>query len=52
MSDLSLLALYILKEQTPAAANKANGDVDGDGDLTITDLSRIKQFVSHKIDKI
>lgn len=52
MSDLSLLALYILKEQTPAAANKANGDVDGDGNLTITDLSRIKQFVSHKIDKI
>lgn len=52
MNDLSMLALYILKENTPTAEAKANGDVDGDGDLTITDLSRIKQFVSHKIDKI
>ena len=52
MNDLSMLALYILKESTPTAEAKANSDVDGDGDLTITDLSRIKQFVSHKIDKI
>ena len=52
MSDLSELALIILKEKKANDAVTANADVDKDGDITITDLSRIKQFISHKISKL
>lgn len=52
MSDLSELALIILKEKKANDAVTANADVDKDGDITITDLSRIKQFISRKISKL
>lgn len=52
MTDLSVIALHILKESTLTGQAFDNADVDGSGTVAIDDLSRIKQFVSKKIDKI
>ncbi len=52
MTDLSVVALHILKESTLTGQAFDNADVDGSGTVALDDLTRIKQFVSKKIDKI
>ena len=51
MTDLSVLALHILKEIDLKGDALKAADVNGDGEVDITDLSRIKQYVSKKITK-
>ena len=52
MTDLSVVALHILKESTLTGQAFDNAHVDGSGTVALDDLTRIKQFVSKKIDKI
>ena len=52
LTDLSVLALYLLKETELDSHAVKCSDVDGDGDITVGDIARIKQYVSKKINDL
>ena len=49
MEEGFLFPVIILNEIKPDERQEKCGDIDGDGKLTIADLSSCKQFVSKKI---
>lgn len=51
LSDLTVLALYLLGETQLTDAQLEIMDVTGDGIVDLTDLATVKQFLAHKIDK-
>jgi len=52
LSDLTTVALYLLGDVNLNETQLKFADVDGDGIVGLTDLARIKQFISHKIEKL
>jgi len=52
ISDLTTVALYLLGDVKLNETQLKFADVDGDGIVGLTDLARIKQFISHKIEKL
>ena len=52
MTDLSIIALRILRENEFNDKQEKAADVNNDGVIDITDLTRVLQFVKKKIDKI
>lgn len=51
MSDLTELAVHLIGDKEISEQAKAMADVDSDNKITLADLSRIKQFISHIIEK-
>ena len=52
LTDLSILSLRLLGETELSKNQIKSADVDEDEMITVTDLSRIKQFVSHIISSL
>lgn len=52
LTDLSILSLRLLGETELSKNQIKSADVDEDDMITVTDLSRIKQFVSHIISSL
>lgn len=52
MTDLTTIALHILGDQTISGQAFKNADIDGDGNVNLADLSRLKQYVSNIISKL
>ena len=51
VSDLSELSLALLGDRNLSEDQKKAADVDGDGEVTLADLARIRQFISKKISR-
>ena len=51
VTDLSTLAIALADNKELSGQAKINADVDKDGKVLLTDLARIRQFLSHIIDK-
>ena len=51
VSDLSELSLALLGDRNLSEEQKKAADVDGDGEVTLADLARIRQFISKKISR-
>jgi hypothetical protein len=51
LSDLSTLAVAILENKTIEGQGGKNADVNSDGKVNLSDLARMRQFLSHKIEK-
>ena len=52
LTDLSALAIALVdREELKGQANK-NADIDKDGEVTLADLARLRQYLSKKTDKL
>ena len=52
VTDLSALAIALVdREELKGQANK-NADIDKDGEVTLADLARLRQYLSKKTDKL
>ena len=51
VTDLSTLAIALADNKPLSGQSKINADVDKDGKVLLTDLARIRQYLSHIIDK-
>ncbi|MBR3025829.1 MAG: dockerin type I repeat-containing protein [Oscillospiraceae bacterium] len=52
ITDLSTLSLALIGDMELTDDQKAAADVDGDGELTMADLAKLRQFLSRKIDSL
>lgn len=49
ITDISYMCLYLLKDMELTEDQLAAADVDGDGTVTLSDLARVRQYVSKRI---
>ena len=49
ITDLSIICLHIIGDIKLNEYESEAADVDGNGEITLADLARLKQFVSKKI---
>jgi len=52
ISDISVLAIALVDGRELTDAQKKAFDVDGDGDVTLADLAKLRQYLSKKIEKL
>lgn len=52
LSDLTLLSMFLLRDADLSDTQAANADVDHDGNISLADLARLKQYVTKDIDTI
>ncbi|MBE6852383.1 MAG: glycoside hydrolase [Ruminococcus sp.] len=52
LSDLSLLSLHLLKEETLSDDILKYADVDGNESINLSDLARMRQYISKRIDSL
>ncbi len=52
VTDLTMLSLYLIGDQKFTDEQIKAADIDGDGEVTLADLARLRQFLSKKIDKL
>jgi len=50
LTDLSFLSLFLLRDKEFTDNQLKAADVDGDGDVHLTDLARMRQYISNCID--
>ena len=49
LTDLSELALAVIGDIELTDSQKSAADINGDGEVNVSDLARLKQFVSNSI---
>ncbi|MBP0978244.1 MAG: dockerin type I repeat-containing protein [Oscillospiraceae bacterium] len=52
VTDLTELSLALLGDRKLTEDQKKLADIDGDGELSLADLARLRQYLSKKIDKL
>ncbi len=52
LSDLSTLSLFLVGDTDLEGSQKKAADVDGDSEITLADLARLRQYLSKKIDTL
>lgn len=52
LSDLSSLAVYLLEHKGLTDEQLRSADTTGDGNVNLSDLARLRQFISKKIDSL
>ncbi|MBP1592490.1 MAG: dockerin type I repeat-containing protein, partial [Oscillospiraceae bacterium] len=52
LSDLSTLSLFLVGDTDLEDSQKKAADVDGDDEITLADLARLRQYLSKKIDSL
>jgi len=52
LSDLSEISLAILGDKSFTSEQKIAADVDGDGEMTLADLAKFKQYITKQIESL
>ena len=52
ITDLSTLSLALIGDMVLTGDQKTAADIDGDGEMTLADLAKLRQFLSRKIDSL
>lgn len=52
ITDLSVLSIYLLEGQNLSGNGLKAADVNADGSVTLSDLARLRQYLSKKTDKL
>jgi hypothetical protein len=52
LTDLSTLSLALIGDMELTGDQKTAADIDGDGELSMADLAKLRQFLSRKIDSL
>ena len=52
VTDLSYLSLYLIGDMELNDAQKKAADVDGDGEVKLADLAKMRQFLSRKVSSL